>query len=327
MKPILILLAVVLIIVFFILLPFIPYIATGAVIAYFLWPLYKRLSKFVPKRIAALGLIIVLGLIIGATTYYSSLVLYVELSKYLPTIIKQYSSNQMVGKYLPIVLQKLYPTILDYATSLIKLLPDMFLGIFIAMLSAYYFLLDGQKAIDYIINWIAESKEDRNQIINTTKSYLDAVIIGTIFGALAQAVVSYIGFLILNIKLALVLSILVFIVAILPIVGPSMIWVLLALYYFMQNNISFTIFSLVYGLFVVGLIDNIVRMFTVSSKADIHPLLAALSMIGGSILMGFAGLFLGPVLVGLALSLIDYIKNKRIYSSSISSSSSNSSSM
>jgi len=59
---------------------------------------------------------------------------------------------------------------------------------------------------------------------------------------------------------------------------------------------------------VVGLIDNILRHLIVSGRTQLHPLLLIFSVLGGLMVFGFIGIIAGPIVLSLALALVDIYK-------------------
>jgi hypothetical protein len=64
------------------------------------------------------------------------------------------------------------------------------------------------------------------------------------------------------------------------------------------------IFLVVYGAGFVGTLDNVIRTYVLQSNVTLHPLLAFVSVLGGLQLMGFWGVFIGPVVAALLHGLI-----------------------
>jgi predicted PurR-regulated permease PerM len=62
---------------------------------------------------------------------------------------------------------------------------------------------------------------------------------------------------------------------------------------------------LLIGVGLLFVIDLIWRPMIIGSKAKIHPLVAFLAALGGLSVLGFYGLFLGPIIVGLLVNLIN----------------------
>jgi len=54
---------------------------------------------------------------------------------------------------------------------------------------------------------------------------------------------------------------------------------------------------------VVSLIDNLVRGYIIKGKAQVHPIFIILSILGGISLFGFWGVFLGPLVISIAITV------------------------
>ena len=65
------------------------------------------------------------------------------------------------------------------------------------------------------------------------------------------------------------------------------------------------ILLVVYGVFVISTIDNLLKPKLIGSRAEVHPLLVLLGVLGGLNLFGIMGIVLGPVLLSLLIVLIN----------------------
>jgi predicted PurR-regulated permease PerM len=63
-------------------------------------------------------------------------------------------------------------------------------------------------------------------------------------------------------------------------------------------------FLAVWGLVVVGLVDNLVKPLLIKRGLDIHGAIVFFSLIGGLATFGAIGLLLGPLFVALFLALL-----------------------
>lgn len=87
-------------------------------------------------------------------------------------------------------------------------------------------------------------------------------------------------------------------------VGPVLIWGPLAVWLWLDGQTGMAIFLAGWGLFVVGLSDNAVKAIVVARGANLPTTLVFLSALGGLIIWGVVGIFLGPVILALCLELI-----------------------
>ena len=58
------------------------------------------------------------------------------------------------------------------------------------------------------------------------------------------------------------------------------------------------------GLLFVAMLDNLVKMYVLQNNADLHPLLAFISVIGALQVLGLWGIFIGPIVASCLFALI-----------------------
>lgn len=108
-----------------------------------------------------------------------------------------------------------------------------------------------------------------------------------------------------------------------PIVGAALVWIPVALYALVQGEIVAALVLMFWGVVITGfVIDNIVRpiMITKLTKAmgqageglmvANHTLLTVLSTFAGLIHFGVIGLFFGPVIAAMAITIFDVYEHK-----------------
>ena len=138
-----------------------------------------------------------------------------------------------------------------------------------------------------------------------------AVVFGTLVTALAQGTLIGIAFWITGMRSPVVFGGLAFIASFIPFVGTSLVVVPAVLFLLAQGVAWKWIFMLVWGVVVAGSADNFLRPLLVSGRAEIGTLTAFFGVIGGIGAFGVVGLFLGPVVLALALALIQFAEETR----------------
>jgi predicted PurR-regulated permease PerM len=129
------------------------------------------------------------------------------------------------------------------------------------------------------------------------------VMYGLLGTALAQAVVAAIGFVIAGVPAVPLLGVATFIFSLVP-VGPPIIWGGAAIWLFNQGQNGWGVFMLVWGLFLISGVDNVVKPMLISRGSDLPFLLVLLGVLGGVFAFGFVGLFIGPTLLAVGYSLL-----------------------
>jgi predicted PurR-regulated permease PerM len=121
-----------------------------------------------------------------------------------------------------------------------------------------------------------------------------------ITAALALAVVLMFWW--LGLSAPLLWGIVMAVAALVPVVGAFVVWIPAALYLLLEDSWGKALMLALWGVLVVGTIDNLLRPVLVGKSLQLHTVLVFLSMTGGLILFGPAGFILGPV--GLAVSTV-----------------------
>lgn len=129
------------------------------------------------------------------------------------------------------------------------------------------------------------------------------VMLGIVGTAAAQGAVATAGFLIVGVPAAVLLGFATFFLSMIP-VGPPLIWGGVAAWLYSEGQIGWAIFMVLYGLFVISSIDNFVKPILMARGAGLSILLIALGVLGGVLVFGFIGIFLGPVLLALGEMLL-----------------------
>ena len=91
--------------------------------------------------------------------------------------------------------------------------------------------------------------------------------------------------------------------SLLPAIGAALIWGPVAIYFLLTGAIwKGTVLSL-FGIFVIGLVDNILR--------PIPDYMVLISTLGGMVLFGVTGFVIGPVIAALFIAAWDLFSSTR----------------
>jgi predicted PurR-regulated permease PerM len=129
------------------------------------------------------------------------------------------------------------------------------------------------------------------------------VALGVVVTAVVQSVLGGIGLAIAGVPMAAVLTALMFMLCIAQlgvflVLLPAVAWL-----YWSGDNTWGTVL-LVWTL-VVGSLDNVLRPYLIKKGADLPLLLIFAGVIGGMITLGLVGIFVGPVVLAVAYTLVD----------------------
>ncbi len=180
--------------------------------------------------------------------------------------------------------------------------------VFIFFLCLYFFLVDREKILREVIA-LSPLKDsiDRNILARMVET-VRGVVFGSLIIACIQGVVAAIGLTIFGVPGALIWAGLVVIAAQIPILGTSTIMLPAVLYLFVTGNIGAGIGLLIWSMFAVGLVDNLLQPFIVGGRTRMHALLILLSMLGGLQYFGPIGFIFGPTILAVLLIILEMYK-------------------
>jgi predicted PurR-regulated permease PerM len=140
-------------------------------------------------------------------------------------------------------------------------------------------------------------------VVDLAGGAIRGVALGVGVTALVQAVLGGVGLLIAGVPFAALLTALMFMLCIAQ-VGPLLVLVPAAVWAFMDGRTGWGIFLLVVGT-VVATLDNVLRPVLIRMGADLPLLLIFSGVIGGLLSFGLVGIFVGPVVLAVAYTLLE----------------------
>jgi predicted PurR-regulated permease PerM len=140
------------------------------------------------------------------------------------------------------------------------------------------------------------------------------VVIGNFGTAVLQGLIAGAGFLIAGVPEAAFLGAMTAVASLLPVVGTMLVWVPAGLLLLAAGHAVAAAFVCAWNvLAVVGLCDYVVRPRLVGAGATMSSWLTFVALFGGIKLFGFAGLLLGPMIVGISVAALRLYERTRLF--------------
>lgn len=318
---------------FLVLKPFVAAAVLAAVLCSATWPLYVKLRRLVGERawlaslmmslLLALAVIVPVALLAASIT--GNVAWIVDAVKRmivggLPQPPDWLASVPMVGGFAQDYWQGLIDSRKDLNALLLRLaeparnmllaagavLGEGILQMMVVSFLGFFFYRDGEALMQTLRAALARvAGEMSGRILETINNTITSVLYGIVGTALGQAGVALIGFLIAGVPNAFVLAAATFFLSMVP-VGPPLIWGGAAIWLAQRGEQGWAMFMVLYGLLVISSIDNFLKPYLVSRGAAMSFALVFLGVFGGVLAFGLIGLFLGPVLLAVAMILIRY---------------------
>lgn len=175
----------------------------------------------------------------------------------------------------------------------------------VLMLIALFFLLvRGHELVGWLDSVSPLRPGQTLELLATFRKVSFAVIASAGITAAVQAVAAMIGFLIARVPSPLFFALVTFFLAFIPAIGAAIVCLFAALLLLVTGHPYMAAFLAVWGLVVVGLVDNLVKPLLIRRGLEIHGAIVFFSLIGGLATFGAIGLLVGPMLVALFLAVL-----------------------
>ena len=177
---------------------------------------------------------------------------------------------------------------------------------FVFMLFSIFFLLeDGPKFLDRLSGYMPFGKRERDKLIKQVKDIVISTIYGGVTVAVVQGAIGGIVFYILGIPSPVLWGLAMFITSFVPMLGTFIVWGPATVYLFLNGYYIKAVILILIGIFVISMVDNILRPLIIRGKMKMPILAIFFSILGGINLFGLIGFIMGPLVLALFVSVVE----------------------
>jgi len=230
--------------------------------------------------------------------FYYSTKIPEELLIYLKTNLREILST-LTG-----VISNIYSLLMKQVGVVPHLIIDVIIIVIFTFLFSYFISKEKNTIMKVVKNLVSKTLQDKIKILQMELilSFF-RLLKAQIFLVLITTFITIIGFYILRVKYALTIGIICGILDILPLFGPSLIFIPWIIFSLIMGNIKFTMGLL--ALYVITIVSRqILQAKVIGANLGLHPILTLTSIYLGVQIFGFAGLFIGPLVVVIVKTLI-----------------------
>ncbi len=179
------------------------------------------------------------------------------------------------------------------------------LHIAIAFFGLYFLLIAGGGAAwGRLRPYIPFSAKNADRLAKRFHDVTMATLIGTGVTAILQGVLVGLAFWAVGLPSALFWGVVTAVTSIFPVLGSGLIWLPGAVVLAVQRDFPRAIALLLFGLIVIGNIDNVIRPIVFRRWAQIHPLITLIGAFAGVRFFGILGLIIGPLALSYFVELL-----------------------
>jgi len=314
--------------------PFLIAIAWAAVFAIVFYPVYTFISRHIKSRSFASFLTTVLIFLIITGPFLSlSLVLLDEVRDtaekidketldsiknifavpkiaHLVEKIQSYFGMEgiSVGELILENLKRLGNSLLNNLSLWAANITNIFIDFIFMIFAIFFFLKDGPDFLGRISRYLPFSEEQKGRLASQVKDMVVSTVYGGVVVAIIQGILGGIAFFVIGIESPVLWGTAMAIMSFLPLFGTFSIWGPASGYLILQGSYIKGIGLLLFGFFVIGMVDNILKPMIISGRTRMPTLLIFFSVIGGINFFGFIGFIMGPLVLALFLSVFEIFR-------------------
>lgn len=192
----------------------------------------------------------------------------------------------------------------DLLGDFLTQIPGLTLAALVMVISVYFFLQDAERLGKFTRRLSVFSPGETDRLIDTFTGLCRSVLVAALVSGLAQCLLFTLGLLIVGHAQTGLISLLVLLTSFLPLVGSAPVTFGTSFYVLFAVGRGDGLLLLLFAV-LASLVDNFIRPAVLRGSANLHPLIAFLSAFGGLQVLGFAGIFLGPIIAGMGIALFD----------------------
>jgi predicted PurR-regulated permease PerM len=313
---------------FLVIKPLLLPIVLGLCFAYLFTPVYKRLNSKIKSKYWSASLIILLNLVILILPLLITMPIFTRQVFETYLSIKDFDVYTIIKGVFPSLLSdpqfsaeiiatsstlkaSISNFLINFFKETLMNIPNIIFGLLIFFFTFFFGLLEADNFRKYFSIIFPFSKDYEERFFDKFEKVTNSVLYGNFIIGLVQGIIAGVGYFMLGVPNALLLTVLTTIVGVIPVIGPWLVWVPVDIYLFATGMKEPAIGLLIFSLFVTNWIDTIMRPFIVSSRAEMNSAIALIGMIGGTIAFGLVGFILGPLILAYLILLIEIYQNKK----------------
>ncbi|MEY3880178.1 MAG: hypothetical protein RIQ94_973, partial [Pseudomonadota bacterium] len=302
----------------------------AVIIAYIMWPPYQWL-KFKLKNKANLSaalMSIIIATIISLITFWLITLLQDESKSAYQSLAINFSQepHQLPSfiikiPWLGAYLQECLDRLIDDRTELISQLGDWakqwlgglakFIGdvgqnaikFGVILVTVFFCFRDGKEIIQQLQQGLVQYLGKYQHVyLNAAGNTTRAVVYGLVLAALGQGLLAGVGYSIAGVKAPVLFGALTALLALIP-MGATLVWLPTGITLILMDQLWPGLGLLLWGFLVVSTVDNVIRPLVISGASRVPFLVVLFGVLGGLKTFGAVGLFLGPVILAVLLSV------------------------
>lgn len=309
--------------------PFLSSVVWALSLAVLFLPLQRWMeSKLKRPGVAALVAVLVVGLMVVVPATFLAQRLLTQVTAGAQLIEKKVDSGEwrralevqprlapLVDKMerqldLPGIVKTFTRWLSNTAGAIVKGSMVQVIGIGITFYLFFFFLRDRGAALQALRSLSPLPEAEMDRLLERVGDTIYATLYGTLAVSSLQGLLGGLMFWWLGLSTPLFWGVVMALLAVVPVLGAFIVWIPAVLFLALEGSWGKALILTLWGIFIVGTIDNLLRPILVGKRLKLHTVVTFMSVVGGLLMFGPAGLVLGPVVLTVTMVLLGSWHNR-----------------
>jgi len=164
---------------------------------------------------------------------------------------------------------------------------------------AFFLIRDGDRIVHAVRRALPLTPAHKQELLDKFSAVIRSTVRGNMIVAAIQGALGGLAFWFLGVRGALLWAVVMAFLSLLPAIGAALVWLPVAIWFFVTGAIWKSIALVAWGMFVIGLVDNLLRPRLVGKVTLMPDYVVMITTLGGMVLFGINGFVLGPVIAAM----------------------------
>ncbi len=178
------------------------------------------------------------------------------------------------------------------------------------LIAFFFFLSDGDRLLDWLDRQVPLRTGQFRGLMHDFRQTSVSVLFATVGTAALQSVVALVGYLIARAPNVTFLTLVTFVLALIPAVGGTIMIVGVGVLLLLTGHVLAGVFLVIWGVAVVSLVDNLARPYLLKGGMELHGGLVFFALLGGVATFGGIGLLVGPLALTFLVAVLNLYRTE-----------------
>ncbi len=204
--------------------------------------------------------------------------------------------------------EQLSRSLLAAGAAVVSNLISFSLDLVVVLFSLFFFLRDGETILSGFGAILPLNPDHTRRLFAGIGETMTANLYGGLAVAVAQGTLNGFALAVMGLSAPILWALVTALASLIPVVGSGLVWGPAVVLLILSGHWIKGAILLVWGAGVVGQVDAVVRPYVIGKRVKVHTLLVFFSLLGGVEAFGVVGIFIGPVILSVAMAVLGMLK-------------------